>query len=269
MSVPPLLLSLRSVLQYRGFIIGSLKREFQSRYLNSALGNLWALIQPLAMIAVYAVVFSEIMHAKLEGESSPYAYSIYLCSGMLTWGLFAEILSRGQNMFLEHATLLKKVHFPRVCLPLIVTLSALMNFAIIFFVFTVFLLITGAFPGPVFFALTPVLSIVILIAMGLGITLGVLNVFFRDVGQFFTIFLQFWFWLTPVVYPLQALPLTFQSWIKRNPITPLIQACHQIVVLGVAPTWSTLVLPFCFGLMCCGLGWVLFRQHSGEMVDEL
>ena len=98
---------LKPLWAYRGFILGSVKREFQSKYRNSLLGAAWTVIQPLAMIVVYTVIFSQVMKAKLPGVDTTFAYSIYLCAGIITWGLFAEISGRAQNIFLEHANLLK------------------------------------------------------------------------------------------------------------------------------------------------------------------
>ena len=178
---------------YRGFILGSVKREFQSKYRNSLLGAAWTILNPLAMIVVYTVIFAQVMRAKLPGVDSTFAYSIYLCAGVLTWGLFAEIAGRAQGIFLEHANLLKKLSFPRLCLPVIVVANASLNFAIVFGLFTAFLLISGNFPGWTYLALLPVLAIQVVFAIGLGISLGVLNVFFRDVGQFFGIVIA---WLT-------------------------------------------------------------------------
>ncbi|MGZ5200128.1 MAG: ABC transporter permease, partial [Telluria sp.] len=138
---------LRGLWSYRGFVLGSVKREFQARYSNAILGALWSLLSPLAMIVVYTVIFAEVMHSKLPGTSAQFGYSIYLCAGILTWGLFAEIVARGQNVFVEQANLIKKVSFPRICLPLIVVLNALVNFGIIFGLFIVFLLASHNFPG--------------------------------------------------------------------------------------------------------------------------
>ena len=101
---------LGGVLAFRGFILGSVKREFQSKYRNLILGAAWSVLNPLAMIVVYTVIFSQVMRAKLPGIQSTFAYSIYLCAGVLTWGLFAEITGRCQNVFLEQANLIKKVH---------------------------------------------------------------------------------------------------------------------------------------------------------------
>ena len=260
---------LKSLWAYRGFILGSVKREFQSKYRNSLLGAAWTVINPLAMIIVYTVIFSQIMRAKLPGIDSTFAYSIYLCAGVLTWGLFAEIAGRAQNTFLEHANLLKKLSFPRLCLPVTVVANALLNFAIVFGLFSVFLLISGNFPGLVYLALVPVLMILIAFAIGLGITLGVLNVFFRDVGQFFGIVIQFWFWLTPIVYPISILPESVRALMSYNPMTNLIGAFQDILVTGQWPSWQGLLPVTLLAVAMCVLGMYLFRKHAGEMVDEL
>lgn len=254
---------------YRGFIIGSVKREFQSKYLNSLLGVAWTVIQPLSMIIVYTVIFSQIMRAKLPGVDSSFGYSIYLCAGILTWGLFAEIVGRAQNIFLEHANLLKKLSFPRLCLPVTVVANAMLNFSIIFGLFTFFLIASGNFPGWAYFAILPVLFIHVIFSIGLGITLGVLHVFFRDVGQAFGVVLQFWFWLTPIVYPITILPEKAQSLMAYNPMTSLMAAYQTILVLGDTPDWISL-WPVCgLGILFLITGMRLFRKHAGEIVDEL
>lgn len=254
---------------YRGFILGNVKREFQSKYRNSLLGAAWNVLNPLSMIIVYTVIFSRLMHSRLPGVESSFAYSIYLCAGSLTWGLFAELVGRGQNVFIDNANLLKKISFPRLCLPLTVICNAMLNFVIIFGLFALFLLVSGNFPGVTFIALFPVLFILVLFAIGLGITLGVLNVFFRDVGQFFGICLQFWFWLTPIVYPMAVLPEKIQSYMRFNPMAGVVSACQSILVKGEWPVWSGLLPATVLGIIFCILGMRLFRIHSGEMVDEL
>jgi lipopolysaccharide transport system permease protein len=261
---------LKALWAYRGFILGSVKREFQSRYRNSLLGAAWTVLNPLAMIVVYTVIFAEVMRAKLPGmDNNTFAYSIYLCAGLLTWGLFAEIVGRAQNVFIDNANLLKKLNFPRLCLPVAIILTALLNFAIIFGLFTLFLLISGNFPGWPFLALAPLLAILILFSIGLGISIGVLNVFFRDVGQFFGIFLTFWFWLTPIVYPPGTLSGGMRWLLTCNPMAPLLAGFQTIMVNQAWPRWETLWLPGALCLALCAGGMALFRRHAGEMVDEL
>ena len=259
----------KTLLAYRGFILGSVKREFQAKYRNSLFGAAWTIINPLAMILVYTIIFSQIMRAKLPGVDNTFAYSIYLCAGVLTWGLFSEITSRAQGVFLDNANLIKKINFPKFCLPVIVVISASINFAIVFGLFTLFLIVTNNFPGWAFIAIFPLLLIQILFAIGLGISLGVLNVFFRDVGQAFGIVLQFWFWLTPIVYTSSTLPEAIRPLIVLNPMVNITAAYQGILVTGTWPVWIDLIPLLIIALLLCGLGLILFRKHAGEMVDEL
>jgi len=248
---------LRTLWHSRGFIGGSVQRDFQARYRNTMLGAAWTVLNPLAMIVVYTVIFSQVMQSKLPGEVSRFGYSIYLCAGILSWGLFAEIVTRAQNMFIDNANLLKKANFPRICLPAIVASNALVNFAIIFGLFTVFLLVSGQFPGAVYALLLPLL------------VLGVLNVFFRDVGQFFQIFIQFWFWLTPVVYPAAILPPALRDLLVFNPMAAVTGGFQDVLLHGRAPDWAGLLPAALCALVLCVLGLRLFRKRAGEMVDEL
>lgn len=259
----------RAVWHYRGFVLGSVKREFQTRYRNSLLGAAWTVLNPLSMIIVYTVIFSQLMRARLPGVENNLAYSIYLCAGVLAWGFFSEVINRSQSVFLENANLIKKLSFPRICLPLIVVINAGINFSIILSIFLGFLLITQNFPGWALLAVIPVLLIQIVFSVGLGIILGVLNVFFRDVGQFMGILLQFWFWFTPIVYPLAVLPESVRPLIAANPMAPLIAAYQGVFVYGQWPDWSTLLMPLLLAIALCVFAMRLFRKRAGEMVDEL
>ena len=260
---------LKPLWAYRGFIFGSVKREFQGRYRGAILGFAWAILNPLAMILVYTVIFSQVMRAKLPGVDTAFAYSIYLCAGVLTWGLFAEIVNRSQSVFIDNANMLKKLNFPRICLPSIVVLTALTNFSIIFGLFMAFLLISGNFPGIVILAILPILAIQIIFSIGLGVMFGVLNVFFRDVGQVTGVLLQFWFWGTPIVYPISIIPERLQPWLELNPMAVLVIAYQKILVNHQWPDWKSLAAIAVVALLFGVLGMHMFRKHAGEMVDEL
>lgn len=260
---------LRPVWKYRGFVLGSVKREFQTKYRNSLLGAAWNIINPLAMIVVYTVIFSQVMQTRLPGVANTFGYSIYLCAGVLTWGLFTEITTRSQNMFLDNANLLKKINFPRLCLPVAVVANGLLNFSIVFSLFSLFLLISGNFPGLVSLALIPLLALLVFFAIGLGMVLGVLNVFFRDVGHFFGIFIAFWFWLTPIVYSPEILPEKVRPLMALNPMSGFMIAVQGVLVRGEWPRWSSLIYLGILTFVLCLLGLHLFRSRVGEMVDEL
>jgi lipopolysaccharide transport system permease protein len=261
--------AIRALWAYRGFILGSVKREFQSKYMNSMLGVAWTVIQPLTMIIVYTVIFSQVMRSRLPGVDSAFGYSIYLCAGIITWGLFSEIVGRAQNIFIDNANLLKKLSFPRLCLPVTLVLTCALNFLIMFVIFMVFMIIIGQFPGWALLAMVPVLIVQMLFAIGLGVTLGVLNVFFRDVGQLFGVLIQFWFWLTPIVYPANILPQGVQEWMKFNPMLAIIQSYQTILVHAQMPDWKALIPVTLLSVVLCLWGLNLFKKHSGELVDEL
>lgn len=260
----------RSLWAYRGFILANVRRDFQQRYTHSLLGGLWAVLNPLTLIVIYTVIFAGIMHSTLPGhESSPFAYSIYLCAGLLPWNAFADLVGRMQGVFLQYGNLIKKSNFPRSCLPIIVALSVLVDFTIVFSLYLLFLLFSGNFPGWVILTFAPVFLIQWAFGLGLGLLTATLNVFFRDVGQFVGVILQFWFWLTPIVYSASGLPAPVRSSLWLNPLYPLIEAYQGIFLLQTAPNWSGLLG---IAVLAAALLWLagrLFLKLAGEIVDEL
>ncbi len=254
---------------FRGFIFASVKRDFVSRYLGTQLGFFWAVAQPLAMIAIYTLIFAQIMKPSLPGHESKFAYSIYLCAGILCWQLFSDLLSRSVGVFVHNANLLKKVNLPKLALPIIVALSGLSNFAIVLMIFLAFLVAIASFPIATILALIPVLLLIVALALGLGVLLGTINVFYRDVEQSTSMLLQFWFWLTPIVYPGRTLPGFFADVLAWNPMWPIVNFAQTIFLEDRVPAWSTLLYPVCVALVFLLLGLYAFRRLSGEIVDEL
>jgi lipopolysaccharide transport system permease protein len=255
--------------RYRSFIFGMVKREFQARYLNSLLGSVWAVLNPLATILIYVLIFGRVMKTRLAGGDDPLAYGIFLCAGVLTWGMFTETINRCVTIFIEQANLLKKMSFPRATLPAIVLVSALLNFAIVFAVLLCFLAFFGRFPGASLVALIPLIALQQGMALGLGVTLGVVNVFFRDVGHVVAIGLQLWFWFTPIVYPLAILGERTRELVALNPLTPVVGAYQAIVIGGHWPQWSDLWFQAALALLALAFARLAFRRLAGEMVDYL
>jgi lipopolysaccharide transport system permease protein len=258
-----------AVWRYRGLISGMVWREFQSRYLNSLLGSVWSILNPIAMVFIYSVIFSKIMGARVSGVDDTLAFGLFLCSGLFTWGYFSELLSRCPNLFIDQSNLLKKVNFPRIILPIVILLSATINFIIIFGIFIIFLIVTGRFPGIAILAFIPLLVIQLAFALGLGMILGTLNVFFRDIGHFINIVLQFWFWLTPIVYPPSILPESIRDLLSLNPMTDLIGAYQQIILYGDWPRWEQFRFHIPVALVVMVLGYLIFKGLSDDIVDEL
>jgi lipopolysaccharide transport system permease protein len=259
----------RELWKFRGFIIESVRREFVARYTGTQLGVLWAVLQPLAMILIYTLVFANIMKPSLPGHSSQFAYSIYLCSGVLTWALFSEVLSRSASVFIHNANLLKKVNFPKIILPINIILSALLHYLIVMLLFMAFLFSINAFPGLVMFSAIPVVLLMIGFSVGLGIFCGTINVFYRDVEQTLGMILQFWFWLTPIVYANKSLPPEITELLRWNPMGAVIRSMQMIFLEQKQPEWTTLLYPAVISLVLLFLGFATFRRLSGEIVDQL
>lgn len=259
-----------SLWEYRGFILANVRREFRQRYTNSLLGGLWAVLNPLTMIVIYTVIFAGIMRPRLAGqEDNIFAYSIYLCAGVLTWGAFADMVGRMQGVFLQYGNLIKKSNFPRSCLPLIVALAVLIDFSIVLALYLAFLLATCNFPGWVVLAFPVVFLIQLAFALGLGLLTATLNVFFRDVGQFVGVVLQFWFWLTPIIYSASILPEALRDWLWLNPVYPLIAAYQGIFLNHAWPDWNSLLGISALALALLWFSGRVFLKLAGEIVDEL
>ena len=260
---------LSSILAYRGFVFYAIKRDIQAKYINSVMGGLWVLISPLATITLYMVIFGEIMKARLPNIGDEQTYPIYLCVGIISWGLFFEIVSRSQGVFLEYRNVLKTQRFPRVSLLLIVSGGAVVNFLIVFGVFLVFLALTGKFPGVQIIAVVPVLIVQLVFAFGIGMIAAVLNVFFRDISHASGLMLQFWFWLTPIVYPIGVIPEGVRDLIYFNPLTSIIAGYQVIFVEGNWPSWSALGFVSAQALLLCLGGYKLYLWAADELVDAL
>lgn len=261
---------LRSIWQYRQFILSCIKREFLARYKGSVLGIVWSILQPLSMIFVYTVIFSEVMRAKLVGmDADKMAYSIYLCSGVLTWDFFTQSAMAGVNVFLGNGNLMKKLAFPRICLPMISVGSAFLNFCISFGLFFVALLIMGRFPFGEIIWFIPILVVQTIFACSFGIGLGVLNVFFRDVGQLFGVVLQFWFWFTPIVYPSSIIPQQLIGIMNFNPMYHIAKGYQSIFVYHQMPEFTGIFGVLGISVLLGIWSLRLYRNHVGEMVDEL
>lgn len=259
----------RSLWGYRGFVISSIRNEFSARFARSRLGGLWMIINPLAQVAIYALVLSNVLAAKLPGIDNKYAYALYLMAGMLAWSLFSEIIGRCLTLFIDQGNLMKKMRFPRITLPVIVVGSCLLNYGLLFLALLVVFALLGQWPHLQMLWLIPLTVAVTALAVGIGLVLGVLNVFVRDVGQVVPILLQVWFWFTPVVYPVNIIPERFKGIMDMNPMFPIVSAYHDILVYAKTPDIQQIALTTMVALVLMLLGLFMFRRAAPEMVDVL
>lgn len=261
---------LRGLWAYRGFVLSSIKNEFVSRFARSKLGGFWMILQPLSQVLIYALILSAVLSAKLPGIESQYAYAIYLTAGFLGWVLFAEIIDRCITLFIQQGNLMKKMKFPKITLPTIVVGSALLNNVMLLVAILVVFAVLGHFPT-LHLVWLPVLTFaMVALALGLGLVLGILNVFVRDIGLVMPIVLQVMFWFTPIVYPISIIPEGLQQLVKTfNPIYPIIRGYHDVLVYGQAPQLGQVAIIMTIGLVILAFGLFLFRRASAELVDAL
>ncbi|ENM5767887.1 ABC transporter permease [Vibrio cholerae] len=254
---------------YRYFILSSIRTEFRSRFARSKLGGLWMVLNPLAMVLVYALILSQIMTAKLPEVSTQYAYPIYILSGVIGWTLFSEVLSRCLTVFIDNGNLLKKMSFPKLALPLTILGSSLVNFIMMLITMFVVFGFLGHLPFHALHWLPLLVLITLGLATGIGLFFGVLNVFIRDIGQVLNVALQFWFWLTPIVYMLEIVPEKYHGLIVLNPMAGITMGYHNVLLYDKAPDVSLLIYPSIFALVSLSLAMVVFRKASEEMADVL
>lgn len=255
--------------QYRFFIISSIKTELRLKFVRSRLGGLWMVLHPLSQVVLFAFVLSAALSTKLPGIDNRYSYAIYLMSGILGWSLFSEIVNRCLTMFIDNANLLKKLQFPRITLPLIATGSVLVNNILLLAAILLIFGALGHLPSAAIAWLPVLILINIALALGLGLVLGVLNVFVRDVGQVVPVVMQFLFWLTPIVYMADIIPVQFRVWLVLNPLIPIINGYHDILLYRQAPEWLALAAVAIMAAVMLAFALLLFRRANAEMVDQL
>lgn len=255
--------------RYRFFIFSSIKTELYAKFVRSRLGGLWLILNPLAQVLIFAFVLSAVLSAKLPGIDNRYAYAIYLMSGTLGWTLFSEIVNRCLTLFIDNGNILKKLVFPKIALPLIVSGSALVNNLLLFVAILAIFGLLGHLPGAALVYLPALMAINIALALGLGLTLGVLNVFMRDIGQVVPVLMQFLYWFTPIVYMANIIPQQYQEWLRLNPLLPIVTGYQDTLLYNRAPDWSALGMVCVFAVALLAVSLLLLRKAAPEMVDQL
>jgi lipopolysaccharide transport system permease protein len=259
----------RALWQYRHFVFSSIRNEFVTRFARSTLGGLWMILNPLAQVAIYALILANVLSAKMEGIDNKYSFAIYLTAGIMAWNLFSEIILRCLNLFIANGNLMKKVMFPKIVLPAIVVGTTLLDNIMLFIATLGVFALLGHMPTVQILWL-PVLTVAtIALGVSFGLILGVLNVFIRDIGQVVPIVLQIAFWFTPIVYPLTIIPESYRHLLSFNPMYPIVKGYQDVLFYGVAPQFTQVGVIIIASLFLLGLGFFLFQRASEEMVDTL
>jgi len=270
---PTSLLALgKSLWRNRQLILQMTKREVMGRYKGSVMGVAWSFFNPVFMLVVYTFVFSEIFKARwggVGGDDSKTQFAILLFVGMIVLGLFSEVLNRAPSLVLSNVNYVKKVVFPLEILPVIAMGAALFQSLITFGVLlAAFALFNGYLHWTAIFTPLVVVPLVIL-TTGLAWMLASLGVFLRDVGQTIGVITTVLMFLSPVFYPVTAVPEQFRPLIMANPLTFIIEQAREVLVWGHLPNWLGLGAYTLSALAIAWAGYAWFQKTRKGFADVL
>jgi len=263
---------MEDVLKSRSLLWLLVKRELRSRYAGSVLGSVWNIIHPLFLIGIYILVFSSVMQR--VGSTSRGSYVVHLCSGLIPWLVFSEIVQRSTGLLAENANFLKKLALPHEILHVSVFCHSMIIHSISTTALIVLLSLFGVPLGKEVLLAYPLLVGVGLVAMGLGMVLSVLHLLLKDIGQITVIALQMLFWLTPIVYFPTILPggrdgIVFHI-LAHNPILGYVAATQTLFGSAEASFLSDSIYMMVFlPFAAIWIGHDVLRRQRSELLDLL
>lgn len=260
-----------SLCRNRQLIIQMTKREVMGRYKGSVMGLTWSFFNPVFMLVVYTFVFSVVFKARwgVGGEDSKTLFAVVLFVGMIVHGLLAEVLNRAPSLILSNINYVKKVVFPIEILPVISMVAALFHSMISLCVLLIaFVIFNGYLHWTVIFIPLVLLPFVVL-TLGFAWMLASIGVFLRDVGQIIGMVTTVLMFLSPVFYPVTAVPEKFRAFIMANPLTFIIEQAREVLIWGHLPNWIGLGV---YTVVAIGIAWVgyaLFQKTRKGFADVL
>lgn len=258
--------------QYRGLVLQMVKREVLGRYRGSLMGLAWSFFNPLLLLLVYTFVFSVVFKARWHGASdntSRAEFAVILFVGMMVHGVFAECVNRAPTLILNNVTYVKKVVFPLQILPVVAMGAALFHLVVSFAVLLLAeFFIVGSVPWTVIF-LPLVLLPLILATVGVAWFLASLGVYIRDIAQATSLFTTILAFISPIFYPISALPPQYQIWMRLNPLTYVIEEARNTAIFGNTMNWLQWFVYLLFSMLIavCGLMW--FQKTRKGFADVL
>lgn len=248
---------------YREMLMNLILKELRARYKGSVLGFLWTFFNPLLMLIVYSIVFSYIMRTSVQN------YPMFVFVGLLPWNYFANSLLQGSASLVQNSALIKKVYFPREILPCAFVLANAVNYVLSLFVLIPALILFHIKLTWAVLAFPIVLFIETIMLMGLGLLVSVVNVYFRDLEHILGVLVTVWFFLTPVIYPIDLIPEQVKVYFMYNPMTPMIEAYRDIFFDGVWPRWRDIGLLLVFSTVVLLAGLLVFNRLQRNVAEEL
>ena len=262
---------LRSLWVHRGLGRRLLKREVRARYHGSYLGILWAFATPLLSLLVFTFVFSVIFKPRWGGDigDDKASFALTLFVGLAVFNFFSETLNRAPNIIVSRADYVKRVVFPLGLLPTVAVGSAAFNLIVALAMLVLAqLLLRHILPWTVFLLPLVVLPLMF-VSLGLSWFLSSLGVYVRDVGHVVTPATQMLMFLSPVFYPLDAVPQWLRPWMYLNPLTVVIEQARDLIIVGRMPQWPVLFVYLIAAVAVAWGGWFWFERTRKGFADVL
>lgn len=260
-----------SLWRNRDLIKALTRREVLGRYQGSVLGILWSFFSPVFMLGVYTFVFSEVFKARwgAEGSGSKAEFALVLFAGLLLFNLFAECISRAPGLILGQVSYVKRVVFPLEILPVISLGAALFHMLVSFAVWIVFFWIVMGAPPATILLFPLLLSPFTLLILGLSWLLASLGVYLRDVAQVIGIFITALMFLTPIFYPLSAIPESYRFILYLNPLTYIVEQARDLLIFGKGIQWNSFGWLALISCLVAWLGFAWFQKTRKGFADVL
>jgi lipopolysaccharide transport system permease protein len=255
--------------QHRSLIWQLARREVLGRYRGSYLGITWSFAAPLAMLLVYTFVFVSVFKARWPGMEAEggIGFAIQLMAGLLMFNLFAEVVNKAPQLIREQSNLVKKVIFPLEILPWVCLASALFHLLLNLAILIITVWIVKSAIAPSLLLLPLILLAFAPFLLGLAWLLSALGVYIKDTAQAVPLCVNLLMFLSPVFYPVKALPESIQAWIALNPLSLVIESVRKVVLAGQAPDWSALALHAAIGLCLAAIGIAFFHRTRKGFAD--
>jgi ABC-2 type transport system permease protein len=247
-------------------------RELRSKYKRSVLGWAWSTVNPLAVMVVYTIVFKLFLriHVPPGDPSGLNVFALWLLCGLLPWTYFQTSVSGSIVSLTSNGNLIKKTYFPRELLPASTVGANLVSHAIEMGLLLVALLAFGNYLALEYLPLTILLMLLMAaFALGFGLVLSSLNVYFRDIEHFMTIVFLVWFYLTPIIYPITEIPARYRSVLKLNPMTDASLCFRATLYDGRFPPWLQLGYFVAWVVVMVVVGLFVFSKLEGRLAEEL
>ena len=243
------------------------KRDFKERYVGTGLGQFWYIVSPLIMIFIYTVIFSDFMKMKMNIVNSDYAYSIYLIPGLLAWTAFANTIMKLNTSFFEKANIIKKVNVPMYVFQLAIALAEMVSLFISIFLGIGFLIIINHPVTVSFLWLVPLMILQTIFALGLGVIFSLFTPFFKDLKEIVPIFLQLWFWMTPIIYLSNMIKDKYPFLLKYNPYYYFVKQYQDIFLYSKIPSIKEILIVFIISVFSLIVAAFLYKKMVSTIKD--